>query len=212
MKEYLANKYALWFDFRTIDENALHGTGKRIENLSEGITLQIEKKAESAEYLMLTYTSSWMLNLTFKTERLFLLYIRKMLMMLEPHTALFVAPTGVGKTHLALDLLKREYFNHFDFIVIICTTLRYNSTYKSRNWFWTDSEVIQIEPDNPLYGWIEKILAGSKNLFQIDNIIAGETLDKQRNSLLDLALSGRQKGHSLWLLTQSYTDCCFPKH
>ena len=42
--------------------------------------------------------------------------------MKEPHTALFVAPTGVGKTHLALNLLESEYFNHFDFIVIICPT------------------------------------------------------------------------------------------
>ena len=25
--EYLVNKYALWLDFRTIDENELHGTG-----------------------------------------------------------------------------------------------------------------------------------------------------------------------------------------
>ena len=46
--EYLVNKYALWLDFRTIDENELHGTGRHIENASEGITLQIEKKAESA--------------------------------------------------------------------------------------------------------------------------------------------------------------------
>ena len=46
--EYLTDKYALWLDFRTIDENDLHGTGKRIENASEGITLQIDKKAESA--------------------------------------------------------------------------------------------------------------------------------------------------------------------
>ena len=43
--------------------------------------------------------------------------------MKEPHTALFVAPTGVGKTHLALDLLESEYKAHFDFIVIICPTL-----------------------------------------------------------------------------------------
>ena len=50
--------------------------------------------------------------------------------MKEPHTALFVAPRGVGKTHLALDLLESEYFSHFDFIIIICPTLRYNSTYK----------------------------------------------------------------------------------
>ena len=46
--EYLVNKYALWLDFRTIDENELQGTGRKIENASEGITLQIEKKAESA--------------------------------------------------------------------------------------------------------------------------------------------------------------------
>ena len=46
-EEYLANKYVLWLDFRTIDENALHGTGRRIENASEGITLQTGKKEES---------------------------------------------------------------------------------------------------------------------------------------------------------------------
>ena len=46
--EYLVNRYALWLDFRTIDENELHGTGRHIENASEGITLQIEKKEESA--------------------------------------------------------------------------------------------------------------------------------------------------------------------
>ena len=45
--EYLVNKYALWLDFRTIDENELHRMGRRIENASEGITLQIEKKAET---------------------------------------------------------------------------------------------------------------------------------------------------------------------
>ena len=49
--KYLVNKYALWLDFRTIDENALHWMGRRIENASEGITLQIEKKAETAETL-----------------------------------------------------------------------------------------------------------------------------------------------------------------
>ena len=46
--EYLVNKNALWLDFRMIDKNELHGMGRRIENASEGITLQIEKKEESA--------------------------------------------------------------------------------------------------------------------------------------------------------------------
>ena len=46
--EYLTNKYALWLDFRTIDKNSQHGTGRRIENSLEGITLQIDMKEETA--------------------------------------------------------------------------------------------------------------------------------------------------------------------
>ena len=128
--------------------------------------------------------------------------------MKEPHTALFVAPTVVGKTHLALSLPENEYRNHFDFIVIICPTLRYNSTYKSRSWAWNDPDVIPVEPGNQLYYLIEKIsnlLAGDKTLFLIDDIIADETLDKRRQPLLELATLGRHRSHSLWLLTQSYT-------
>ena len=44
---YYTDKYALWLDFRTIDDNALHGSGRQLENTSEGIRLQITKKAES---------------------------------------------------------------------------------------------------------------------------------------------------------------------
>ena len=46
--EYLVNKYALWLNFRMIDANELHRMGRRIEDASEGIILQIEKKVESA--------------------------------------------------------------------------------------------------------------------------------------------------------------------
>ena len=128
--------------------------------------------------------------------------------MKEPHTALFIAPTGRGKTHLALNSLENEYRNHFDFIVIICPTLRYNSTYKSRGWVWNDPDVIPIEPGNRLYYLIEKIsnlLTGSVTLSLIDDIIANETLDKYHQPLLELAILGRHRQHYLWLLTQSYT-------
>ena len=45
---YYTDKYALWLDFRTIDDNRLHGSGRQLENTSEGIQLKITKKAESA--------------------------------------------------------------------------------------------------------------------------------------------------------------------
>ena len=72
--------------------------------------------------------------------------------MKEPHTALFIAPMGVGKTHSALNLLEKEYKNHFNFIIMLCPTLKHNETYRSRKWVWTDPEVILIEPGNSLYG------------------------------------------------------------
>ena len=54
--EYLDNKYALWLNFRTTDENELHKTGWQIGNTSEGITIQVEKKVESPGAPRLTYT------------------------------------------------------------------------------------------------------------------------------------------------------------
>ena len=41
--------------------------------------------------------------------------------------------------------------------------------------------------------------------FILDDVIADKSLDKRRQSLLDLAISGRHRDHYLWMLTQSYT-------
>ena len=74
--EYLIDKYALWLDFRMIDENKLHGTGRHIENASKSITLQIEKKTESAgalnAYIYLTMDA----QLNIKMAHTFLWCIR----------------------------------------------------------------------------------------------------------------------------------------
>ena len=52
---------------------------------------------------------------------------------------------------------------------------------------------------------ISNLLTGDKTLFLIDDIIVDETLDKHRQPLLELAILEGHRGHSLWLLTQSYT-------
>ena len=107
-----------------------------------------------------------------------------------------------------MNLLESEYRHHFDFIVITCPTSKHNETYRSRKWVWTDPDVILTEQGNNLHYLIEKIsklLTGSKTLFLIDDIIADESLDKRRQLLLELAILGRLRNHSLWLLTQSYT-------
>ena len=57
--EYLVNKYALWLDFRTIDENFLHGMGRRIENASEdqkALPFRLRKRQNQLGLSMLTFT------------------------------------------------------------------------------------------------------------------------------------------------------------
>ena len=44
---YYTDKYVLWLDFRTIDDNRLHSSSRQLENTSEGICLQITKEAGS---------------------------------------------------------------------------------------------------------------------------------------------------------------------
>ena len=50
-----------------------------------------------------------------------------------------------------------------------------------------------------------QLLPCSETLFIIDDITADEGLDKKRQSLLELAISGRHRDHYLWWLTQSYS-------
>ena len=51
----------------------------------------------------------------------------------EPHTAMFIGQTGSRKTHLVLELIENQYNKHFDYILIICPTLRENNkTYHAK--------------------------------------------------------------------------------
>ena len=52
---------------------------------------------------------------------------------------------------------------------------------------------------------MSQLLAHSEILFIIDDTIANKDLDKRRQPLLELAVSGIHRNHCLWLLTQSYT-------
>ena len=125
----------------------------------------------------------------------------------HPYTVIFTGPTGVGKTHLVLDMIETQYNKHFDKIIILCLTIPWNKTYIGRSWVIKDENVWLVEPKDKLFNYVEKLSnleAGNAVLFIVDDIIADENFDKRRQSLLELAISGRHKNHYLWLLTQSY--------
>ena len=104
------------------------------------------------------------------------------------------------KTYRMLDLFENEYRGHFDYIVILCPTLRYNKNYLAKCWIKEDDCGFFIKPGDKLLEWIKQLSAffSSKNtLFIVDNMIADETLDKTRGALLVIAISGSHREHSL---------------
>ena len=127
---------------------------------------------------------------------------------MTPHTAIFSGPTSCGKTRRVLDLIENEYLFHFENIIILCPTLRWNQTYLERAFIWEDDFVFLFEPKGNLFELIEKLsslFSGENTLIIVDDIIADKTLDKRRQPLLELAISGRHRQQSLWVLTQSYS-------
>ena len=103
-----------------------------------------------------------------------------------PHTSIFIRQTGSGKTRLVLELIEKEYNNHFDYIVIICSTLQENDTYHAKEWIKNDDKVWLVDPKDNLYQWIQKLselLRFLDELFIMNDIIANESLDKRRQLL-----------------------------
>ena len=102
--------------------------------------------------------------------------------MKEAHTALFIGQTGCGKSAQVVKLLEGEYKFHFDFVAIICPTLKWNKKYRRTKWFWNDPSVFLIEPDDNIFEWIKKLnnlFAGYKTLFLLDDIIADSNLNQE---------------------------------
>ena len=124
-----------------------------------------------------------------------------------PAIAIFIGVPGCGKSNCVLNLLRKEYLNSFEYIVLLCPTVRYNKTYLECPFIWKDDSFFVIEPGDQLLKWVEKLsklLIGRETLFILDDIVADEALDKTRSTLYDLAIAVRHRGHSLWLLSQSY--------
>ena len=109
----------------------------------------------------------------------------------DAHTAIFSGQMGCGKTHLMLNLIESEYKGHFEYIIVICPTIKViNNTYLTRSWIRSDTGVFLIEPGDKLFEWIRVLsglLSGYTTLFILDDVIADESLDSQGRLYLDLS-------------------------
>ena len=71
------------------------------------------------------------------------------------HSAMFVGVTACRKTEFLLKLLETIYKNHFEFIVILSSTILDNKTYLSRKWIFDEKNVfIVCDVEGKLNEWI----------------------------------------------------------
>ena len=126
-----------------------------------------------------------------------------------PHSAIICGQTGCGKTVFILDLLEERYIETFAHIVILCPTVRWNKTYHSRSWVWTDPQVFIVDPGDRLQEYLRafySVFAGESMLYIIDDCSASKALTKKKDMLSELAFSGRHADQSVWVLTQKYNS------
>ena len=127
----------------------------------------------------------------------------------SPHSAIICGQTGCGKTVFVLDLLEGPYRGIFHHIVILCPTIRHNTTYQGRTWIWGDPEIYIVDPGERLHDWLRfwyHRFKGEPTLFIIDDCSASQALTQKKDTLSELAFSGRHAQQSVWVLSQRYNS------
>ena len=117
-----------------------------------------------------------------------------------PHSAMFVGILACSKTEFLPQLLETIYRNHFELIVILCSTILDNKTYLSRKWILDDKNIfIVCDVEGKLNEWIrlfKNTLKGHQTLFVINDCSAEGEINKKRDALSELAFSGRHRNHT----------------
>ena len=104
-----------------------------------------------------------------------------------PFNMLIVGMTGSGKTQFLLDMLETEYNRVFDYIIIVCQTIEWNTTYI--NWsHLSDHGVIQIpcsqEMINHVLNAVSTIFRGTNTLIIVDDCAASQAVKKRVSELV----------------------------
>ena len=126
---------------------------------------------------------------------------------------IIVGMTNCGKTHYLLDMLQREYKNHFDYIIIICPTFSWNRTYQEWKHI-SDEDVIPIECEQDQVDKIlhiaSEVYKGTNSLIILDDCASSQDVKNRTSELVKLAFSARHFGLSTIVITQQLTSIAKP--
>ena len=118
---------------------------------------------------------------------------------------IIVGMTACGKTHYLLDMLEKEYKNHYDYIFIVCPTFKRNKTY--RNWkYIEDPDIFALNckhdmVENTLQTITELMVdddneTTTNSLIILDDFAQSKDVKNRTSELVNLAFSGRHDGIS----------------
>ena len=132
----------------------------------------------------------------------------------RPFTMSVVGKRGTGKTFFLLDLLEREYKDHFNHIDIICGTFDYNATWQ--DWKYKNDPDVVVLPydDENVDHLIRQVTEASKergsfrngncNLLILDDAASTKDVKKQNGALVKCGFESRHQGLSVIVLTQQF--------
>jgi nucleoside-triphosphatase THEP1 len=130
-----------------------------------------------------------------------------------PFNMLLVGMSGSGKTQFLLEMIEMEYNKVFDYIVIVCPTIEWNTTYN--NWSnLGETGVIKIpcaqEMINDVLSAATVIFRGTNTLIVVDDCVSSQAVKQRVSELVRLAFSARHYNLSVVVLTQQLSSVAKP--
>ena len=127
---------------------------------------------------------------------------------LQPHCAAIIGRRGSGKTVYVLNLLENEFYNKFDYIVIISPTAKYDKAFKDREFikYCTIIDPSNKDLDTVLIFLKEKYKNRGQSVFILDDLAFDKSIKSKKPALEELAFISRHLGISIWIISQKYNS------
>ena len=126
---------------------------------------------------------------------------------------IIVGKTACGKTKYLLDMLEKDYLNHFEYIFLVCPTFEDNKTYRSWK-YESDEDYIVVPCDqDQVDHWLKYIVQnfkGTNSLIILDDCASGNSVKGRTSELVKLGFSARHYGFSTIVITQQLTSIAKP--
>jgi hypothetical protein len=131
----------------------------------------------------------------------------------QPINVLITGMTGSGKTYALLELLEGEYYGKFEYIVLICPTFDYNSSYLEWEYLHDDKFICLPSSHDRVQDLLEYVVETYKGIptaIILDDVASSQDIKNRTGEIVKAAFGARHFNQSLFILTQQLTSVSKP--